>query len=102
MTTGPAAPSSATGLAGNDLPARTASARAGRQALGGRARQLLAQRLRPAAPLHRTPQDLRRGLSRPRRRHRDPACSPSGRLVPLPLGQPAAVTTHPLTYWRTP
>jgi hypothetical protein len=22
--------------------------------------------------------------------------------VPLPLGQPAKITTHPVTYWRTP
>jgi hypothetical protein len=25
-----------------------------------------------------------------------------GCLVPLPLGQPAKITTHPVTYWRTP
>jgi hypothetical protein len=25
-----------------------------------------------------------------------------GRLAPLPLGHPAKITTHPLTYWRGP
>src|SRR4051812_9793004 len=38
------------------------------QALGGRAHQRLAQRLRPAAPLHRAAPVLRGGLSRPGRR----------------------------------
>ena len=35
-------------------------------------------------------------------RHRHDRCPAPGRLVPLPLGHPAKITTHPLTYLRTP
>jgi hypothetical protein len=27
-------------------------------------------------------------------------CAMPGRLAPLPLGHPAKISTHPLTYWR--
>src|SRR4051794_14394184 len=81
---------------------RKTRAGAGRRALGRRAHQLLAQRLRPAAPLHRTTTLLRRGLPRPGRRHRHPPRSPPSRLVPLPLEHPPKITAHPMTYWRRP
>src|SRR3712207_8025001 len=35
-------------------------------------------------------------------RSRHDPCPASGRLVPLPLERPTTITTHPLTYWRTP
>src|SRR3954453_20047880 len=69
--------------------------------MGGRADQLLAQRLRPTPSLHRTPPGLRRRLPRPGRRHRHHPCTAAGRMVLLPLGHPAKITAHPLTYWRT-
>src|SRR3954447_22702337 len=69
--------------------------------MGGRADQLLAQRLRPTPSLHRTPAGLRRRLPCFGRRHRHHPCTAAGRLVLLPLGHPAKITTHPLTYWRT-
>jgi transposase len=56
---------------------------------------------RPAAPLHRTTPRLRRRLPRPGRGHRHHPCPAAGRVVALPLGHPATITTHPLTYWRT-
>src|SRR4051812_44436689 len=69
--------------------------------MGGRADQLLAQRLRPTPSLHRTPPGLRRRLPRPGRRHRHHPCTAAGRMVLIPLGHPAKITAHPLTYWRT-
>src|SRR4051794_17622296 len=69
--------------------------------MGGRADQLLAQRLRPTPSLHRTPAGLRRRLPCFGRRHRHHPCTAAGRMVLLPLGHPAKITTHPLTYWRT-
>ena len=91
--TGPAGP----GLV--DLQAR--HPRPGRQAVGGRGGQLLAERLRQAAPLHRTQPDRCAGLPRPGRRHRHRACPHPRRLEPLPLGRPVKITTHPPTYRRT-
>src|SRR4051812_36611999 len=61
---------------------------------------LLAPRLRSTPSLHRAPPRVRRCLPRPGRRHRHRPCPPPGRLVPLPLGHPTEITTHPLTYWR--
>jgi transposase len=49
-----------------------------------------------------TPPRLHRRLPRPGRGHRHRPCAVPGRLVPLPLGHPTVITTHPLTYWRTP
>src|SRR3954447_26377819 len=69
--------------------------------MGGRADQLLAQRLRPTPSLHRTPPGLRRRLPCFGRRHRHHPCTAAGRMVLLPLGHPAKITAHPLTYWRT-
>src|SRR3954449_3301389 len=69
--------------------------------MGGGADQLLAQRLRPTPSLHRTPAGLRRRLPCCGRRHRHHPCTAAGRMVLLPLGHPAKITTHPLTYWRT-
>src|SRR4051812_48042907 len=69
--------------------------------MGGRADQLLAQRLRPTPSLHRRPAGLRRRLPCFGRRHRHHPCTAAGRMVLLPLGHPAKITTHPLTYWRT-
>src|SRR3954447_21811105 len=49
---------------------------------------------RPVAPLKRPAQTLASRLCS------DPApCPAPGRLVPLPLGHPTAITANPLTYW---
>jgi transposase len=69
--------------------------------LSRRAHPRLAQRLRQAPPLHRTPPRLCRRLPLPGRGHHHHPCSAPGRLIPLPLGHPATNTTRPLTCWRT-
>src|SRR4051794_37063543 len=102
MTTDPAERHSTSAACTARSPSRGGGADPGRPALGRRADQLLAQRLRQAAPLHRAPPRLRRCLPRPGRRDRHPPCPASGRLVPLSLGHSTEITTHPLTYWRTP
>src|SRR4051794_39882754 len=102
MTTDPAERHSTSAACTARSPIAGAGADPGRPALGRRADQLLAQRLRQAAPLHRAPPRLRRCLPRPGRRDRHPPCPASGRLVPLSLGHSTEITTHPLTYWRTP
>src|SRR4051794_2891450 len=61
---------------------------------------MLAQRLRQTPSLYRTPPSLRRRLPRPGRSHCHCSCAMPGRLAPLPLGHPAKISTHPLTYWR--
>jgi len=81
---------------------REAGTGASRQALGGRAHQLLAQRLQP---LRRCTGQRRCGVdaystlpqpSSPSVLSREPPVAP-------PLGQPTpAHPTHPMTHWRTP
>jgi hypothetical protein len=83
MTTGRAGPSWPSADWARRSPTAETGAGPGRQTVGRRAHQLLAQRLRPAPPLHRTAPVLRRGLPRPCRRHRHPPRSPSGRPVQL-------------------
>src|SRR4051794_41899318 len=101
MTTGPAARpwTSAAWAARSPTAARR---RPGRQEVGGGADEFLAQRLRSTPSLHRAPPRVRRCLPRPGRGHRHRPCPPPGLLVPLSLGHPTEITTHPLTYWRGP
>jgi hypothetical protein len=74
-----------------------AHAHPGGPAVGGRARQLLAGRLRQAPTLHRTPPGLRRRLPRFGRSDRRPPCPAPRRLVPLPMGHPTTITANPLS-----
>ncbi len=100
MTTAPAGKHSRKGAGRRDRPPRHPGADPGRQTVGRRANQLLTQRLRQAATLHRTAERLPRRLPRPGCRHRHYPRPSAGRLVPLPLGHTTKITTHPLTYWR--
>ena len=67
---------------------------------GPTSHQLLAQRLRPGCAAAPSGDGVASRPISPWPRHRHDPRAPADRLVPLPLGHPTTITTHPRTYWR--